>query len=160
MVGRSLRSERCTEGHWGTPKAVSRIKLGAPSRECCQWLVIKEHLKKTSAVAQLSCEAMKPESMRCSSCDAKAENCVFPLRLNLYLDCVCLRMMLIVSGSYLGSAERLAGPARGWASLLAAAESTSLAVARSFDMEHLKLNSNYSCAVESHRFYHQNFQFC
>lgn len=103
------------EGRLDTPKAVSRIKLEAPNRVCCLWLVIKEHLKKMSAVEQLSCDAMKLELMRCSDYYAKAENCAFPLRSNLYLDCVNLLMLLIVSMLRLGSAVRQAEPALAWA---------------------------------------------
>lgn len=114
VVDKSLLSEHCMEGHSDRPKAVSHIKLEALIRDrCLKWLVIKEHLKKMSALEQLSCESMNHE-LRCGyGCDCEnrcsmAENFVGPQRLNLYLDCVNLRMLLIVSMWRWGFAERQA----------------------------------------------------
>lgn len=102
------------------------------------WLVIKEHFEEMSAMEQLTCESMNPVSMCCSSCYSTAGSFVFPLRLNLYLGCVCLRMVLIVSMLRLGFVERQAERALVWALQLLGARSKSLVEAKSFDMEHLQ----------------------
>jgi hypothetical protein len=86
VVGRSLRLERCMEGRWDTPTVVSRIKLVALIREC---FLIKEHLMRTFAVEQQSCESMNSGLMRGGSGDdSMAASFVDPWRLNLYLDYV------------------------------------------------------------------------
>lgn len=136
MVDKSLLSEHYMEGHWDTPMEVSRIKLVAPIRECC---LIKEHLLRKFAMEQLSCESMIHAMMLCANGGLMVANFVFPLHLHLYLGCVCLRMLLIASTLYLGFVvhpvelehQVLALPLFG-------AKSMSLAVAKSFDMEHLK----------------------
>lgn len=144
VAGRSRLSVRCMEGRWDTLKEVSRIKLVALIRErCLMWLVIKEHLKRMSAAAPQSYESMNLELKCCSSGgDSMAESFVVPLRLNLYLGGVNLRIVPIESELRSEFAEHQAELTPAWALQLFAAENMSSAVARSFDMVRLKKEIN------------------
>jgi hypothetical protein len=108
VVDKSLLLGHCMGEHWDTLKVVARTKLVVPIRV---FLSIKEHLMKMSAVELLSCESLKLALMHCSNgcdcCYVMVENFFFPLRLNLYLDYVSSRKVLIVSK---GFAEHLAEP--------------------------------------------------
>lgn len=137
VVDKSLLSARCMEGHWDTLKVVSRIKLVAPIQAS---LLIKEHLMKMSVLELRSCESLRLALMHysngccCGCCCSTAGNFVFQLHLNLYLGCECSWKVLISMGFVVHQAE----PELVLALQRVGVGNMSSAVARSFDMEHLK----------------------
>lgn len=122
------------EGHWGTPKAESRIKLEAQSPEC---FLSKEHLLRTFAGARQLC-ASRTRAYRSNGCGLKVASFAGRSCLNLYLDCVNLQRVLIVSELCSGFAEHQGEQVRAQEYRAFAGGSMSLAEARSFDMEHLE----------------------
>lgn len=73
VVDKSLSLEHCKEGRWDTRKAESHIKLVDLIRE---WVLIKEHLMRTSAMARPLC-GLTSHAMMCGS-SLMAENFVVP----------------------------------------------------------------------------------